>query len=215
MRTELEIAYSAIDRLESQLTQARADLAEARRLVQFSLAEHIQRQREWSDRTYGPGPRSSGIIDHIQKELAEIAESPADVSEWIDVIILAIDGAAREGHSPEKIVNALVAKQTKNESRVWPDWRTVDTNKAICHIAPPTEAAHTSGYIAAPFAPWWDESKTGPAPSCERCGALMVRGREALITSPHGSVIGHREADKGWECMSCGNYKADAEAAHD
>lgn len=31
------------------------------------------------------------------------------------------------------IVAALVAKQTKNEGRKWPDWRTQDPNKAIEH----------------------------------------------------------------------------------
>ena len=67
----------------------------------------------------------------------------------------------------------------------------------------------STNYIAAPFMPWWDESKTGPAPSCAICGALMVRGREALVFSRKDCVIGHRDADKGWECMSCANYLAD------
>ena len=130
-------AEGYIAALEAQLQQARDERDEARRLAQFDLAAHIQRQREWSAKTYGPGPRPSGIIDHIRKKLVEIEQSPADVSEWIDVIILAIDGATRAGHSPQKIVNALVSKQIKNEARVWPDWRTVDRSKAICHIAPP------------------------------------------------------------------------------
>jgi hypothetical protein len=50
------------------------------------------------------------------------------------VIILAIDGAARAGFSPQDISDALDAKQTINENRKWPDWRTVDPDKAIEHI---------------------------------------------------------------------------------
>lgn len=67
----------------------------------------------------------------------------------------------------------------------------------------------STNYIAAPFHPWWDEAKTGPSPECGICGCLMVRGREALVVGPHDSVIGHRDADKGWECMGCNNYKPD------
>lgn len=94
---------------------------------------HLRRQREWSERTFGPGPRVFGIIDHIRKELREIRSNPTDLSEWIDVTILALDGAWRAGYSPEQIWEALKAKQANNEARAWPDWRTMPTDKAIEH----------------------------------------------------------------------------------
>lgn len=97
------------------------------------LVEHLQRQHEWSERTFGPGHRTAGVIDHIRKELVEIEVSPLDLSEWIDVAILALDGAWRAGYSPEEIAAALTAKQAKNEARTWPDWRTAPTDKAIEH----------------------------------------------------------------------------------
>lgn len=53
------------------------------------LVSHIHRQREFSRRTFGPGDRHKGIIDHIRKELVEIEQAPGDIKEWIDVIILA------------------------------------------------------------------------------------------------------------------------------
>ena len=98
------------------------------------MIAHLYRQREWSRLTFGPGERTQGVIDHIRKELAEIEKDPTDISEWIDVVILALDGAWRAGHSPEAIVSALIAKQGKNESRQWPDWRTAELGKAIEHI---------------------------------------------------------------------------------
>lgn len=101
--------------------------------VGFDMLAHLQRQREWSERTFGPGPRTQGVIDHIRKELLEVLADPADFSEWIDVIILALDGAWRAGASPQEIISGIVAKQTKNEGRIWPDWRTADPNKAIEH----------------------------------------------------------------------------------
>jgi hypothetical protein len=75
-----------------------------------NLVEYIGRQIEWSSRTFGPGPRTAGLLAHIRSELNEIEAEPADVTEWIDVIILAIDGAWRAGHSPEAIVVALHVK---------------------------------------------------------------------------------------------------------
>jgi len=77
--------------------------------------------------------RSAGVVDHIRKELREIEAAPGDLEEWIDVVILALDGARRAGYSPEQIIEQLVAKQTKNENRKWPDWRTQPADKAIEH----------------------------------------------------------------------------------
>lgn len=100
---------------------------------EYDLVTHLHRQRHFSLKTFGPGPRTKGVIDHIRKELAEIEADPSDVSEWVDVIILALDGAWRAGWEPEEIVNAIVLKQAKNEARTWPDWRTADRDKAIEH----------------------------------------------------------------------------------
>jgi hypothetical protein len=94
---------------------------------------HLVRQREWSEKTFGPGPRTGGIIDHITKELVEIEADPGDVKEWLDVVVLALDGAWRAGATPDQIIDLLVAKQDRNEKRVWPDWRTMSPDKAIEH----------------------------------------------------------------------------------
>ena len=102
-------------------------------LMPFDFEAHLQRQREWSERTFGPGPRAAGVVDHIRKELREIEAKPTDLSEWIDVVILALDGAWRSGATPQQIIDALVAKQAKNEARDWPDWRTQSPDKAIEH----------------------------------------------------------------------------------
>jgi len=102
--------------------------------MKFDLEEHLWRQRGWSELTFGPGNTTLGIIDHIKKELAEIERDPKDIVEWIDVVILALDGAWRNGASPADIIAALVGKQEENERRKWPDWRTAEPGKAIEHI---------------------------------------------------------------------------------
>jgi hypothetical protein len=100
----------------------------------MDLVQHLNRQRDFSERTFGPGQRTAGVVDHIRKELREIEANPDDLSEWIDVIILGFDGAWRAGYTPTEIVAALEAKQAKNEGRQWPDWRTAPHDKAIEHV---------------------------------------------------------------------------------
>lgn len=77
--------------------------------------------------------RTKGVCDHIKKELKEIEAQPADLEEWVDVILLELDGAWRSGHEPLDICKAIAAKQTKNENRDWPDWCTQSPDKAIEH----------------------------------------------------------------------------------
>ena len=100
----------------------------------MDLIKHLRRQMEFSQKTFGPGNRTKGVIDHIRKELREIEADHQDLEEWIDVIILACDGAWRAGYNPEQIATALDAKLSKNEKRDWPDWRTADPDKAIEHV---------------------------------------------------------------------------------
>jgi hypothetical protein len=99
----------------------------------FDLVAHIHRARAFSEKAFGPIERPHGVIEHIRKELCEIEMNPLDLEEWIDVMILAMDGAWRAGYEPEEIVAALAAKQTKNEARKWPDWRTVPEGAPIEH----------------------------------------------------------------------------------
>ena len=97
-------------------------------------AAHIDRQRVWSENTFGPYPRLAGVIDHIRRELVEVAESGNDLSEWVDVLMLAFDGACGSGASSQAIIDAFMAKLEVNQARTWPDWRTADRSKAIEHV---------------------------------------------------------------------------------
>lgn len=109
--------------------------------IRFDFMAHIQRAIEFSERTFGPGMRTAGVVDHIRKELREIEAAPADLEEWVDVLILALDGAWRTGATPEQIVAQIETKQAKNERRSWPDWRTVPTDRAIEHDRTGEQAA--------------------------------------------------------------------------
>lgn len=100
----------------------------------YDLVDHLERQQDFSLRTFGPGRRVDGLIDHITKELVEIKSYPGDLAEWIDVVLLAFDGAWRAGYEPQEICFALQQKLECNINRKWPDWRTSVPGKAIEHI---------------------------------------------------------------------------------
>lgn len=107
---------------------------QGQKIPEYDLIAHLFRQRRFSHKTFGPGIRTAGVIDHIRKELTEIEAQPDDLEEWVDVVLLALDGAWRMGASPIQIAQAIEAKLSKNESRTWPDWKTQPEGKAIEHI---------------------------------------------------------------------------------
>ena len=94
----------------------------------------MRRQIKWSERTFGHGVRTGGITRHIEKELAEIRAAPHDLTEWADVVILALDGAWRAGYAPEEIAAALERKQAVNFARQWPPASDVGPNEPTEHI---------------------------------------------------------------------------------
>lgn len=125
------------------------------------MIAHLTRQAAVSRATFGPGPRTKGVSNHIRKELKEVEdvylandghpeeEPDAQVHvsaahEWADVAILGLDGlmralwAAYPHWSAQDVakmaVSTIVQKQGKNERRVWPDWRTADPDAAIEHV---------------------------------------------------------------------------------
>jgi hypothetical protein len=110
----------------------------------FDLVSYLERQKEWSTATFGPDSRASGICEHIRRELREIEAQPSDLMEWVDVAILAFDGAWRAGYSPFQIACGLVLKQRKNLNREWPDWRDFPQDQPIEHVRGRSEHDSTS-----------------------------------------------------------------------
>lgn len=123
----------------------------------FNLVDFLSRQRDWSRRTFGPNDGSGpvdvhSLCDHLRKEVEEVGQAPYDLNEWIDIAILAFDGAwrcalesdeqralipgaATGKASPETIARALFAKLAENARREWPNWREQKRDgKAIEHI---------------------------------------------------------------------------------
>ena len=119
----------------------------------MDFVEYLARQIIFSKQTFGPGPRTRGVIEHIMKEFDEIANAPHKTrhEEWVDVVILALDGLWRSllnesgdfdpnsfriSDVAARAVAEIERKLGRNESRRWPDWRTADPDRAIEHVRP-------------------------------------------------------------------------------
>jgi hypothetical protein len=99
------------------------------------LAEIIDIQRNYTYKAFGQGENTARILNHIMDEVAEVsAVNGKDVFEWCDIIILALDGAIRQGFSNDKICTAVVNKMLINQERSWPDPSTLAEDQPINHI---------------------------------------------------------------------------------
>ena len=131
---DAEMITSNDDPQKALSSQTMAEAMKRNFSTSFCLRRHMRRAIAFSLATFGPGDRSAGVVAHIRKELLEIEAKPDDLEEWIDVAILAFDGAWRAGYTADEIVAALAAKQAKNEARTWPDWRTASPDALIEHV---------------------------------------------------------------------------------
>ena len=80
---------------------------------------------DYSDKVKSLQKELTGFMDaHIYPNegrfFAEIEANPEDLEEWIDVVILALDGYWRHGGEPIDLMWHLQAKQDKNYDRQWP-----------------------------------------------------------------------------------------------
>jgi hypothetical protein len=122
-------------------------------MKQFDLVPHLARQMAFSKATFGPGRRTEGVLKHLEKEIGEVRSSKTHgdrVEEWVDLVILSLDGLTREiwtEHQAKKILNSskfstaiaqtacacIHAKQSRNELRDWPNWRDMPADAPIEH----------------------------------------------------------------------------------
>jgi hypothetical protein len=110
---------------------------EPQRSKKFNLYDFLIKHRKWTRAAFGPGKRTEGVINHLKKELKEIRNNPSDLEEWIDLILIAFDGAKRQGHSTYKIIQTMQYKFFINsQKRAWPDWRNLkdQQSEVIEHI---------------------------------------------------------------------------------
>jgi hypothetical protein len=133
----LQTQLTALTKERDDLIEANAKLrqeAEERKDI-FDFKAYLEVQIKWSEIVFGKGMRTEGILKHIALESDEVREEPNELEEWVDIIILALDGAWRSGATPDEIILKMFYKQQKNLRRKWhvPE----SENKPVKHIANP------------------------------------------------------------------------------
>lgn len=128
---------SLVGRLAGQLlSQIRcARSVHQKNSTQFSLSEYVKKHNFWSRNSFGVHSDPRGLIKHIIKECDEVLEDPTDGEEWVDIIILAIDGfnrCANEATCDNALEYVLQVKQQKNMTRSWP--KNADPGEPVEHI---------------------------------------------------------------------------------
>lgn len=107
----------------------------------LGIAEYMSHASVWSYQTFGPGPRTLGVVAHIRKEIAEIEDEPEYLSEWADLVILALDGCwraminwddpsdgpgSRQWHDVEDdILDLLFCQTDERDTSNWPDFESI------------------------------------------------------------------------------------------
>ena len=89
----------------------------------------------WSDATFGPGSkRLNGIVDHLRREVDELAANTADSTEFADCLMLLIDAARCAGLNTTML---LLASRQKLEVNKLRKWGPIETDGSILHVEPP------------------------------------------------------------------------------
>jgi hypothetical protein len=144
----------------------------------FDLVSYLAAQRDWSTKTFGPGPRQRGIAEHVGKELVEVADActPQEaMEEWCDIAILALDGAWRAGFIPEQVCEQLRRKAAINRARQWP---------------PPGPEDRANEHVRPNATP--------------ECSAVVDILEKVVLPCPFcGSPASVNELDKCVECTGC------------
>jgi len=101
----------------------------------MNLFNFLNRQKRWSKNTFGPTPRKEGLLKHIEREIEDVRTSEGKelLTEWVDIVILALDGAWRSGATPHEICQALEQKQAINMAREWPGGLTAPDDVPVEH----------------------------------------------------------------------------------
>jgi rhamnogalacturonyl hydrolase YesR len=112
----------------SKMQQSDDEKIDLRQMIAAAIENTIDTEflsafAAWNLATFGPGRRTAGTVAHIRKELLEIEADPTDPKEWIDVLLLAVNGLIRIGRTPAEIIEGIRAKHATNQARDWPDWR--------------------------------------------------------------------------------------------
>lgn len=134
------ILYDSVAGDRRRVSCAECSDEENEKLRQVSLEAILERQSEWSRKTFGKYShwRRFGLVDHLRKEIEEVfkelSEGGDALFEFVDVALLAFDGMMASGLCANSVMNNLLAKIEDNERRQWPKIEDQVPGKAVEHV---------------------------------------------------------------------------------
>jgi hypothetical protein len=154
--------------------------------------------RDWSKATFGPGRRTKGLLEHIRRELDEVAANPDDLVEWVDVVLLAFDGYWRHGGTPEGFMDMVRYKFSVNQARKWP---------------PPAPDDQPNHHVEEPTAPALEPRRAGWRKRAqEALGDPASSARSCAGPAPHATRVSTRpRTDRGVGAALTPNWKRSAQ----
>jgi hypothetical protein len=83
----------------------------------MDISHLVQHQIDWSLSTFGEGAMTERVLKHIEKEIQEVRAEPYKLEEWIDIALLALDGAWRTGATapPQERGQMEIFTETEDE----------------------------------------------------------------------------------------------------
>jgi hypothetical protein len=126
---------------ERELLAHNTKLREELREAQFEFNRFMEERREWALKQF-PTQSCESVCRHIEKELTEIRACNTDLVEWIDVVLLAMEGYCRSGGNASDIFSAMKAKHAVNLTR---KWQKPNGDEPIEHVREPAMIHHKFG----------------------------------------------------------------------
>ncbi len=106
----------------------------------MNFTNRLSRVVRWGRETHGEGDKQERLLNHIALEIEEVRESEGSPTEWVDLVILALDGLTRSYGDVTPLIAATKAaeeierKWDKNTTRDWPDPKKHPDDKPMEHI---------------------------------------------------------------------------------
>lgn len=97
----------------------------------MSLATFMDRLQVVSRKQFGEGKRTGSLTKKISQELEEVIAQPDDLEEWVDILILAMDGYWRHGGTSEWLLHDLHNKLCVVAERTYPK---TDEDTPVQHV---------------------------------------------------------------------------------
>lgn len=147
--------------------------------VAADLFELMESHAKWSQETFGSDDERDcfGPLEHLKKEIEEVKQNPADITEWADMFLLYLDGLRRAGIGFPMMLEVARRKHEHNKTRKW--------NKAE-NGKPSEHVREDDAGLQGEYAIRLDIGKRDKALGVKNKYLIVRRGRVYMLVLPNG-----------------------------